>query len=114
MRRLIVIAVALVGIGLIITETAMQPTAEERLVLASIYLATAAITVLIFVVGRRVRYGSLQLAVQVASVGVGLVTAVAVLLAAQTMFLSEHDRNLVLLALGLGTALGVSLASTPQ
>ena len=110
MSRLIVIAVALVGIGLIITETAMQPTAEERLVLASIYLATAAITVLIFVVGRRVRYGSLQLAVQVASVGVGLVTAIAVLLAAQTMFLSEHDRNLVLLALGLGTALGVSLA----
>lgn len=110
MKRLIVIAVALVGIGLIITETAMQPTAEERLVLASIYLATAAITVVIFVVGRRVRYGSLQVAVQVASVGVGLVTTIAVLLAAQTMFLSEHDRNLVLLALGLGTALGVSLA----
>ncbi len=110
MRRLIIAAVTLVGIGLIVTETAMQPTAQERLVLGSIYLGTAAITILIFVVGRNLRYGSLQVAVQVASIGVGLVTAVAVLLAAQTMFLSDHDRNLVLLALALGTALGVSLA----
>ena len=110
MRRLVGVAVALVGLGLIVTETAMQPTSEERLVLGAIYLGTAVVTVLIFVVGRRIRYGSLQLAVQVASIGVGLVTALAVLLAAQTMFLSEHDRNLVLLALGLGTALGVSLA----
>lgn len=110
MRRLIIAAVSLVGVGLIVTETAMQPTAQERLALGSIYLGTAAITVLIFVVGRRMRYGSLQVAVQMASIGVGLVTAVAVLLASQTMFLSDHDRNLVLLALALGTALGVSLA----
>ncbi len=109
-RRLVVVAVALVGLGLVVTETAMQPTAEERLVLGSIYGATAALTVLMFVVGRRMRYGSLQLAVQVASIGVGVVTGVTVLLAAQTMFLSDHDRNLVLLALALGTALGVSLA----
>ena len=110
MKRLVVIAVALVGLGLVVTETAMQPTAEERLVLGSIYGAAAALTVLMFVVGRRMRYGSLQLAVQVASIGVGVVTGVTVLLAAQTMFLSDHDRNLVLLALALGTALGVSLA----
>lgn len=110
MRRLIIVAVGLVGLGLVVTETAMQPSAEERLVLGSIYGATAALTVLIFVIGRRMRYGSLQLAVQVASIGVGVVTGVTVLLAAQTMFLSDHDRNLVLLALGLGTALGVSLA----
>jgi two-component system sensor histidine kinase BaeS len=110
MRRLIVVSVGLVGLGLVVTETAMQPSAEERVVLGSIYGATAALTVLIFVIGRRMRYGSLQLAVQVASIGVGVVTGVTVLLAAQTMFLSDHDRNLVLLALGLGTALGVSLA----
>jgi two-component system sensor histidine kinase BaeS len=110
MRRLIVIAIGLVVVGLVITETAMQPTAQERIVLGSIYGATAALTVLIFVVGRRMRYGSLQVAVQVASIGVGVVTGVTVLLAAQTMFLSDHDRNLVLLALALGTALGVSLA----
>lgn len=110
MNRLVIVAIALVGIGLVVTETAMQPSADERVVLGSIYAATAALTVLIFVVGRRMRYGSLQLAVQVASIGVGVVTGVTVLLAAQTMFLSEHDRNLVLLALALGTALGVSLA----
>lgn len=110
MKRLIVISIALVGFGLVVTETAMQPSSEERLVLGSIYGATALMTVLIFVIGRRMRYGSMQLAIQVASIGVGVVTGVAVLLAAQTMFLSEHDRNLVLLALGLGTALGVSLA----
>lgn len=110
MRRLIVISIALVGLGLVVTETAMQPSAQERVVLGSIYGGTALMTVLIFVIGRRARYGSMQVAVQVASIGVGVVTGVAVLLAAQTMFLSEHDRNLVLLALGLGTALGVSLA----
>jgi two-component system sensor histidine kinase BaeS len=110
MRRLVVVAIGLVVVGLVVTETAMQPTAEERLVLGSIYGATAALTVLMFVVGRRMRYGSLQVAVQVASIGVGVVTGVTVLLAAQTMFLSDHDRNLVLLALALGTALGVSLA----
>jgi two-component system sensor histidine kinase BaeS len=110
MRRLIVVAIGLVVVGLVVTETAMQPSAEERVVLGSIYGATAALTVLMFVVGRRMRYGSLQLAVQVASIGVGVVTGVTVLLAAQTMFLSDHDRNLVLLALALGTALGVSLA----
>ncbi len=110
MKRLIIVAIGLVILGLVVTETAMQPSAEERVVLGSIYGATAALTVLIYVVGRRMRYGSLQLAVQVASIGVGVVTAVTVLLAAQTMFLSDHDRNLVLLALALGTALGVSLA----
>jgi len=110
MKRLIVLAIGLVVVGLVVTETAMQPSAEERVVLGSIYGATAALTVLMFVVGRRMRYGSLQLAVQVASIGVGVVTGVTVLLAAQTMFLSDHDRNLVLLALALGTALGVSLA----
>ncbi len=110
MRRLIVVAIGLVVVGLVVTETAMQPSAEERVVLGSIYGAAAALTVLMFVVGRRMRYGSLQLAVQVASIGVGVVTGVTVLLAAQTMFLSDHDRNLVLLALALGTALGVSLA----
>ncbi len=110
MRRLIVISIGLVVLGLVVTETAMQPSAEERVVLGSIYGATAALTVLMFVVGRRMRYGSLQVAVQVASIGVGVVTGVTVLLAAQTMFLSDHDRNLVLLALALGTALGVSLA----
>lgn len=110
MKRLLIVVALLVALVLIITESAMQPTAEERLVLASIYGVTAIITLAIFFVGRRMRYGSLQIAVQVASIGVGLVTAVAVLLAAQTMFLSQHDRNLVLLALALGVALGVSLA----
>lgn len=110
MRRLIVMAIGLVVLGLVVTETAMQPSAEERIVLGSIYAVTAALTVLMFMVGRRMRYGSLQVAVQVASIGVGVVTGVTVLLAAQTMFLSDHDRNLVLLALALGTALGVSLA----
>ena len=80
MKRLIVIAIGLVVVGLVVTETAMQPSAEERVVLGSIYGATATLTVLMFVVGRRMRYGSLQLAVQVASIGVGVVTGVTVLL----------------------------------
>lgn len=110
MKRLSIAAVALVGLGLLVTETAMEPSSEERLVLAAIYGATAILTVAIFFIARRMRFGSLQIAVQVASIGVGLVTAVAVVLAAQTMFLDNHDRNLVLLALALGVSLGVSLA----
>ncbi|MFP5333216.1 MAG: sensor histidine kinase [Acidimicrobiia bacterium] len=112
MIRLVAAVAAIVAGVLALTEVSMQPTAEERLSLASIYLASAVITVLVFVFGRtmstrsRSLSSSLQL-IALASVGVA---GLAVFLAAQTMFLSPHDRNLVLAALVLGVGLGSALA----
>ncbi|HSJ28317.1 MAG TPA: HAMP domain-containing sensor histidine kinase [Acidimicrobiia bacterium] len=112
MIRLVAAVAAIVAGVLLLTELSMQPSAAERTSLAGIYLVAATVTVLVFVIGRaastRLRSigSSLQL-IAVASVGVA---GLAVLLAAQTMFISVHDRNLVLAALVLGVGLGSALA----
>lgn len=112
MIRLVAAVAAIVAGVLLLTEVAMQPTSEERLSLAAIYAVAAVVTVVVFLIGRamstRLRSlgSSLQL-IAVASVGVA---GLAVFLAAQTMFLSVHDRNLVLAALVLGVGLGSALA----
>lgn len=110
--RLVAAVAAIVAGVLLLTEVSMQPTTEERLSLAAIYGVAAVVTVIVFLGGRaastRLRSlgSSLQL-IAVASVGVA---GLAVFLAAQTMFLSVHDRNLVLAALVLGIGLGSALA----
>ncbi len=112
MIRLVSAVAAIVAGVLLLTEVSMQPTAAERTSLAAIYGLAAIVTVAVFLVGRemstRLRSlgSSLQL-IAVASVGVA---GLAVFLAAQTMFLSVHDRNLVLAALVLGVGLGSALA----
>jgi two-component system, OmpR family, sensor histidine kinase BaeS len=112
MIRLVAAVAAIVAGVLLLTELSMQPTAAERTSLAGIYLVAAVVTVAVFLAGRaastRLRSigSSLQL-IAVASVGVAVL---AVLLAAQTMFISVHDRNLVLAALTLGVGLGSALA----
>lgn len=110
--RLVAAVAAIVAGVLLLTEVSMQPTADERLSLVAIYGVAAVVTVAAFLVGREmstrlVSLGtSLQL-IAVASVGVA---GLAVFLAAQTMFLSVHDRNLVMAALALGIGLGSALA----
>jgi two-component system sensor histidine kinase BaeS len=112
MIRLVAAIAAVVAGVLLLTEVSMQPTSAERLSLAAIYLVAAVVTVIVFVASRalstRLRSlgSSLQL-IALASVGVA---GLAVFLAAQTMFLSVHDRNLVLAALVLGVGLGSALA----
>jgi two-component system, OmpR family, sensor histidine kinase BaeS len=112
MIRLVAAVAAIVAGVLLLTELSMQPTAAERTSLAGIYVVAAVVTVAVFLAGRaastRLRSigSSLQL-IAVASVGVAVL---AVLLAAQTMFISVHDRNLVLAALTLGVGLGSALA----
>ena len=112
MRRLIAGVIGIVAAVLLVTEAAMQPTASDRLLLLGIYVAAAVVTVLAYVVGVRLhrRVRSLRVQFNVVSVSAVGVAALAVLLAAQSMFLSEHDRNLVLVALLLGAALGIALA----
>lgn len=112
MIRLVAAVAAIVAGVLLLTEVSMQPTSEERLSLAGIYGVAAVVTVVAFISGRAVSTrlkslgSSLQL-IALASVGVA---GLAVFLAAQTMFLSVHDRNLVLAALVLGVGLGSALA----
>ncbi len=112
MRTLVLSLAVLVAGVLAITEAAMQPTGRDRLILALIYLVAAGGTVGVFLLVRKSsrrtrRLASLLQLVTIASVSV---TAVTVVLAAQTMFLSDHDRNLVLVALLLGFGLGSALA----
>ncbi|HVR32845.1 MAG TPA: HAMP domain-containing sensor histidine kinase [Acidimicrobiia bacterium] len=112
MIRLVAAVAAIVAGVLLLTEVSMQPTSEERRSLAGIYAVAAVVTVVVFICGRALSTrlkslgSSLQL-IALASVGVA---GLAVFLAAQTMFLSVHDRNLVLAALVLGVGLGSALA----
>ncbi|MEX1271010.1 MAG: hypothetical protein WEB55_01015, partial [Acidimicrobiia bacterium] len=103
---------AIVAGVLLLTEVSMQPTAEERRSLATIYAVAAIVTVLVFVCGRAMstRLRSLGSSLQVIAIASVGVASLAVFLAAQTMFLSVHDRNLVLAALVLGVGLGSALA----
>ncbi|MDX1448929.1 MAG: HAMP domain-containing sensor histidine kinase [Acidimicrobiia bacterium] len=112
MIRLVAAVAAIVAGVLLLTEVSMQPTPEERLSLAGIYLLAAATTVVVFLAGRSMstRSRSLGSSLQVIALASVGVAGLAVFLAAQTMFLSVHDRNLVLAALVLGVGLGSALA----
>jgi signal transduction histidine kinase len=112
MRRLVAGVVVIVAAVLLLTEAAMQPTASDRVLLVGIYVAAGLVTVLAYSVGARLhrRVRSLRVQFNVVSISAVAVAALAVLLAARSMFLSDHDRNLVLVALLLGAALGIALA----
>lgn len=112
MRRLLAGVVVIVAAVLLVTEAAMQPTPSDRVLLVGIYVAAGVVTVLAYWIGTRLqrRVRSLRVQFNVVSVSAVAVAALAVLLAARSMFLSDHDRNLVLVALLLGAALGIALA----
>lgn len=112
MRTLTWLVVALTVVGLAASELTMQPTPEDRAALLGIFAVAALLTVAaalaVMQVAPRVR--RLESAVRMVGVAAVGVAAVVVGMSAATMFISPHDRNLVLVALGLGTALGVVLA----
>lgn len=113
MRNLLAVAAAVVGGALLVTEATMRPTPADRVMLVAIYLTTAAVTVGWFELVRRLsgRGASVRFQLRLLAVGSVAVPAVAVVLAARSMFLSDHDRNLVLVALLLGAGLGTGLAT---
>lgn len=113
MRNLIAVAAVVVAAALLVTEAAMQPSEGDRIVLVAIYLTTAVVTVAWFELVRRRtgRGASVRSQLRLLAVGSVVVAAVAVVLAARSMFLSDHDRNLVLIALLLGAGLGTALAT---
>ncbi|MEN8235877.1 MAG: HAMP domain-containing sensor histidine kinase [Actinomycetota bacterium] len=105
--------VGAVVIGLAAFEISMQPTASERVHLAVIFLVVAAFAALgaAGVVAIVRRSDSIRRSVLVSSVGGLLVAGVAMLVAAQQMFLSPHDLSLLLVVLvfGAATAMGFSV-----
>lgn len=105
---------AVVLVALLATEVTMQPSGSDRVQLVVMFAGAAAVTGLIGLALARwaVRLRSLHHAVvltAVAAVGAAVGTVV---VSATSMFLSSHDLKLVLVAMGLGGALGVVLATS--
>ncbi len=112
MRRLILLAVIVVVIGLAVTEVAMSPTSSDRVMLWALFGGIGLLAVLAGwavprIAGRSPSLDTTTAIVATAAVGVA---AVAVSAAALTMFLDSHDLRLVLIALGFGVALALVLS----
>ncbi len=114
MRRIVTWVAVAVGLSLLLAEATMQPSNRDRLLLLTVFALAGVSTVGLYRLAVRFspRFGSVGTLLGVVAVGSVAVTAVAVALAAQTMFLSPHDRNLVFVALILGVGLGVALSIT--
>jgi signal transduction histidine kinase len=112
--RLAMLVVAVVAIGMAISEAAMQPTGRDRAILGAVFGGAGLLTLAMHRLARRMsrRLSSLAAVIVMVSVSAVLASTVTVLLAAGSMFLSVHDRNLVLVALGLGVGLALATAVT--
>lgn len=111
MIRLVVSVVGIVAVGIGVSGLAMDVSGGDLLRLGSIYAGGAAATVLADAVGRR-RFARLRTSFRVLSLGGVVVVAVVVVLAASTMVLDPHSRDVVLVALGLATGLALTLSVT--
>lgn len=111
MTRLVIIVVALATAWVALSEAAMQPTAPERLALYGIFGAVTVVTVGAGWILRRFahRFTSITLTIQVIAVSAVLVAALGSVMASP-MFLTAHDLRLMFVELGLGVALGLTLA----
>jgi two-component system sensor histidine kinase BaeS len=112
--RLVVLVVVVVAIGMAVSEAAMQPTGRDRAILGAIFGGAGLLTLAMHRLARRLsrRLSSLAAVILMVSVSAVVAATVTVLLAAGSMFLSVHDRNLVLVALGLGVGLALAAAVT--
>ena len=111
------IALALLGVvlvALLATEVTMQPSTSDRVQLVGLFVAAAAATGAIGALASRWvrRLRSLHHAVVLAAVAAVGAAVVTVVISATSMFLSTHDLKLVLVAMGLGGALGVVVADS--
>lgn len=113
LRRALLGAVAVLVMALLASEITMQPTSVERLQLLAIFVVVALVVVLAAtLLGRwTTRLPSLHTAMVVTASGAVAAAAAAIIASASAMFISGHDLRLVLVALGLGVALGVVLAA---
>lgn len=113
MRVLLSTVAVLFVVSIALVELTLAPPAGDRVVLYSLFGASAAVTGLVgwgmLRFGRRSR--TIRTAVLVPPLAAVAVAAMAVAGAAVTMFLSPHDLRLVLVALTLGIGLGIVLAA---
>jgi signal transduction histidine kinase len=103
---------AAVLIGLVVFELSMQPTAEDRVLLGLIFVLVAVLAGLLALAlrwaGRRSR--SVRRSVLIVGLAGLVIAAVTVGIAAQQMFLSSHDLNLLLVVLVFAVATTVAFA----
>ena len=99
-------------IGLIVFEVSMQPTAEDRVLLALIFVLVAVFAA-VLALGLRWaarRSNSIRRSVLVVGLAGLAIAAVAVGIAAQQMFLSQHDLNLLIVVLFFAVVTTVAFA----
>lgn len=111
MKGLIWFLVAVL-IGLVVFEISMQPTAEDRVLLGLIFVLVAALAGALALglrwAGRRSH--SIRRSVLIVGLAGLAIAAVTVGIAAQQMFLSSHDLNLLLVVLVFAVATTVAFA----
>jgi len=99
--RAVIWFLAAVLIGLVVFEISMQPTAEDRFLLGLIFLLVAVLAGVLALVLRWAgrRSDSIRRSVLIVGLAGLVIAAVTVGFAAQQMFLSSHDLNLLFVVL---------------
>ncbi len=112
MKRLVLLVVPVLVVGILGTELAMDLSARDRTITYTIYGVAAAVTVLLYLAVAWAAPRARRLATAVAAVGFVTVvaSAVAIVLAAGSMVVNTHDRDVVLVTLAMGVGLAVALA----
>lgn len=112
--RVVLALLGAVVLGLLAFEVALEPSSADRTQVLVIFVIMAAVTALAGLVIPRYtgRLRSLRSAVMFLAIASVAVVAFAVTVSAQLMFFETHDLVLLMVAVGFGTALGVTLAAT--
>ncbi len=112
--RVVLALLGAVVLGLVAFELALEPSNADRTQVLVIFVIMAAVTALAGLVIPRYtgRLRSLRSAVMFLAIASVAVVAFAVTVSAQLMFFETHDLVLLMVAVGFGTALGVTLAAT--
>ena len=110
--RAVIWFLAAVLIGLVVFEISMQPTAEDRFLLGLIFLLVAVLAGVLALVLRWAgrRSDSIRRSVLIVGLAGLVIAAVTVGFAAQQMFLSSHDLNLLFVVLVFAVATTVAFA----
>lgn len=111
MRGLAGLLVAVTAVGLLAFEAAMQPSAADRVRIVVVFGVTAAAAAAAgwWVLSRVSRSRSLVATLTLLTISAVVVAAGVTAVSAVTMFLSAHDLRVVLVALGVGVLLALSL-----
>jgi len=94
------------------TEVVMVPTSSERTRLIALLVSIAAVSITIAVLLRLFAPRSLTRRMLVAAISGPVVVAVALSAGSQSMFLSEHDLQFLLILLAFATVLGIGVMHT--